>query len=106
MIRRPPRSTLFPYTTLFRSQHKAGAIVEAEVLGIVLVARQRDALVREHALQRLTVLRLIVHEHAVEVEQHGFGQSVSFSHATTLGQQATLARSLNTRPRCDSPGAI
>src|SRR2546430_4841890 len=23
MIRRPPRSTLFPYTTLFRSPHKA-----------------------------------------------------------------------------------
>src|SRR5256885_6496245 len=23
MIRRPPRSTLFPYTTLFRSQHPA-----------------------------------------------------------------------------------
>src|SRR3712207_7799649 len=23
MIRRPPRSTLFPYTTLFRSQHDA-----------------------------------------------------------------------------------
>src|SRR2546423_6293112 len=27
MIRRPPRSTLFPYTTLFRSQ--AGAVVAA-----------------------------------------------------------------------------
>src|SRR5947208_14958513 len=25
MIRRPPRSTLFPYTTLFRSRSKAGA---------------------------------------------------------------------------------
>src|SRR2546429_4248488 len=25
MIRRPPRSTLFPYTTLFRSRHAAGA---------------------------------------------------------------------------------
>src|SRR2546422_6921634 len=25
MIRRPPRSTLFPYTTLFRSQHRDGA---------------------------------------------------------------------------------
>src|SRR2546421_3221040 len=25
MIRRPPRSTLFPYTTLFRSQHARGA---------------------------------------------------------------------------------
>src|SRR5256885_11910603 len=24
MIRRPPRSTLFPYTTLFRSQHDLG----------------------------------------------------------------------------------
>src|SRR5260221_4546396 len=24
MIRRPPRSTLFPYTTLFRSAHDAG----------------------------------------------------------------------------------
>src|SRR3712207_8585150 len=24
MIRRPPRSTLFPYTTLFRSQHLVG----------------------------------------------------------------------------------
>src|SRR3712207_6871941 len=25
MIRRPPRSTLFPYTTLFRSEHDARA---------------------------------------------------------------------------------
>src|SRR3989442_2736308 len=27
MIRRPPRSTLFPYTTLFRSGHALGAVV-------------------------------------------------------------------------------
>src|SRR3712207_9081282 len=26
MIRRPPRSTLFPYTTLFRSQDQVGSI--------------------------------------------------------------------------------
>src|SRR3712207_6992359 len=26
MIRRPPRSTLFPYTTLFRSHHAPGAV--------------------------------------------------------------------------------
>src|SRR3989442_15173008 len=26
MIRRPPRSTLFPYTTLFRSRHRAPAV--------------------------------------------------------------------------------
>src|SRR5260370_9776072 len=35
MIRRPPRSTLFPYTTLFRSQF--GQIVQ------LAVDRQRDA---------------------------------------------------------------
>src|SRR2546427_3715260 len=36
MIRRPPRSTLFPYTTLFRSrQHLAGtAGLEAQQVGI------------------------------------------------------------------------
>src|SRR3989442_3106320 len=32
MIRRPPRSTLFPYTTLFRSivDHNTGKVVKAE----------------------------------------------------------------------------
>src|SRR3712207_8495085 len=29
MIRRPPRSTLFPYTTLFRSEHGAGGAAGA-----------------------------------------------------------------------------
>src|SRR3712207_9130564 len=33
MIRRPPRSTLFPYTTLFRSQHLPGRAL-ARVEGI------------------------------------------------------------------------
>src|SRR5258708_28166051 len=28
MIRRPPRSTLFPYTTLFRSQEAIGRLLE------------------------------------------------------------------------------
>src|SRR2546422_8554968 len=39
MIRRPPRSTLFPYTTLFRSQrgHPAGFKVLLAVLALVLV---------------------------------------------------------------------
>src|SRR5258708_11835914 len=33
MIRRPPRSTLFPYTTLFRSHHDAMAIGDREAVG-------------------------------------------------------------------------
>src|SRR2546426_6120177 len=31
MIRRPPRSTLFPYTTLFRSQHIFGLLDHEEL---------------------------------------------------------------------------
>src|SRR3712207_8154954 len=34
MIRRPPRSTLFPYTTLFRSRHLTTG--EAHVIGVPL----------------------------------------------------------------------
>src|SRR3712207_6904945 len=30
MIRRPPRSTLFPYTTLFRSQVNYGSVVKTQ----------------------------------------------------------------------------
>src|SRR5437879_10507620 len=41
MRRRPPRSTLFPYTTLFRSRHGAGDVREK--------ARQRAALLRHVA---------------------------------------------------------
>src|SRR3712207_8262104 len=32
MIRRPPRSTLFPYTTLFRSDHRGGDAPDLEVV--------------------------------------------------------------------------
>src|SRR3712207_9014239 len=34
MIRRPPRSTLFPYTTLFRSRSDVPGIVPDEVRGV------------------------------------------------------------------------
>src|SRR5258708_36347667 len=34
MIRRPPRSTLFPYTTLFRSLMTQGKVVRAPDLGL------------------------------------------------------------------------
>src|SRR2546430_4420463 len=40
MIRRPPRSTLFPYTTLFRSQIPEGLRREQHLVGV-----QRPALV-------------------------------------------------------------
>src|SRR2546430_10196988 len=45
MIRRPPRSTLFPYTTLFRSHHGL-ALVEHDILGLD-IAVDDAACVRE-----------------------------------------------------------
>src|SRR5437764_8307662 len=35
MIPRPPRSTLFPYTTLFRSNSPAGQVVDEQILADV-----------------------------------------------------------------------
>src|SRR5437762_7669485 len=43
MIRRPPRSTLFPYTTLFRSDcafRRFGVVLVGEVFGAALVREQ------------------------------------------------------------------
>src|SRR5260370_23095381 len=43
MIRRPPRSTLFPYTTLFRSSRaRPGRTVRAGARGSASAARGRD----------------------------------------------------------------
>src|SRR2546427_6992309 len=44
MIRRPPRSTLFPYTTLFRSLLEVLADVVVNDLGIVLGPDAREVL--------------------------------------------------------------
>src|SRR2546430_13650570 len=52
MIRRPPRSTLFPYTTLFRSQGHGLVRNRLDEVGapVPLVARRVDAV--ERALKR------------------------------------------------------
>src|SRR5262249_56135197 len=41
LTRRPPRSTLFPYTTLFRSRLEAGAARHLHQLGMQLVLGRR-----------------------------------------------------------------
>src|ERR1039457_7582279 len=42
MIRRPPRSTLFPYTTLFRSVPRRGALNNVSVTGEALAHYDRS----------------------------------------------------------------
>src|SRR5258708_14120784 len=55
MIRRPPRSTLFPYTTLFRSLLSILAILSIPGLGLQMVfAHQTAAAITEQDQRRLT----------------------------------------------------
>src|SRR5438034_3386813 len=61
MIRRPPRSTLFPYTTLFRSRQH---VVEGDLVGLrlpraeLLVGRVRRDAVEPAAERRLALERV------------------------------------------------
>src|SRR5258708_25252801 len=80
MIRRPPRSTLFPYTTLFRSAaldheglHPRGGIAEgtARPLDQVLEALFAIALEERSPLQRP---KLRLDAHRGQVVHHGFAK--------------------------------
>src|SRR5256885_3822205 len=57
MIRRPPRSTLFPYTTLFRSLVQAQALDAAVKAGKVVIKNIRPAHYR--AIKKLVDFKLI-----------------------------------------------
>src|SRR3712207_9364042 len=64
MIRRPPRSTLFPYTTLFRSRLAVRGVGGADGGERRRGARLVDALVQDHAL-----LGLLVRQHQLAVDR-------------------------------------
>src|SRR2546426_3290317 len=61
MIRRPPRSTLFPYTTLFRSLAVIGFVSEA--VGAVVVGR-RGVTEAAVAVQGQTAMRGLADQHS------------------------------------------
>src|SRR6266550_5362209 len=62
MIRRPPRSTLFPYTTLFRSllrrQHPQQELQQRRLAGAVRPREQRS---EEHTSELQSRLHLVCH---------------------------------------------
>src|SRR2546421_6271000 len=65
MIRRPPRSTLFPYTTLFRSVragHERGGEVMVDLMGVSDLAR------RAAEVDRLGVRWVRSEEHTSELQ--------------------------------------
>src|SRR3989442_5755039 len=57
MIRRPPRSTLFPYTTLFRSRGAIASDVERRTAGAANVVRVSDRLGAGRAVAIIANLR-------------------------------------------------
>src|SRR5256885_5532233 len=59
MIRRPPRSTLFPYTTLFRS-HQLGAGLAAALVGDVGELHAGVAVVADRKSTRLNSSHLVI----------------------------------------------
>src|SRR3712207_7980839 len=59
MIRRPPRSTLFPYTTLFRSSTDAAAVF-ATLRRLPLPRRLAASLETESGLNDAPVILLVV----------------------------------------------
>src|SRR3712207_7064676 len=74
MIRRPPRSTLFPYTTLFRSGHGGRPGIKPE---IAMRKPQRPELVRQTMKSTLSVTGLICskrrsEEHTSELQSRQY----------------------------------
>ncbi len=64
MIRRPPRSTLFPYTTLFRSLSARPAHVIAEIQ-VPEKRRSREWLLQQSELKQ-TIYQLLAGERSEE----------------------------------------
>src|SRR2546427_7705179 len=69
MIRRPPRSTLFPYTTLFRSARKRIRSISKETLDL-FEAYHWPGNIRElqNVIERADVFRARSEEHTSELQ--------------------------------------
>src|SRR3712207_8220096 len=78
MIRRPPRSTLFPYTTLFRSKLNATPARDGLQLAVVLIFRRSGNLIGCHhrniVLQEVFVKRRYIRseEHTSELQSRQY----------------------------------
>src|SRR3989449_9586869 len=76
MIRRPPRSTLFPYTTLFRSILELGrrrdedVVLDVGAVGPVHIGVERDHRRRRMPLEEPSVARAEVYQiHVMQAEE-------------------------------------
>src|SRR3712207_7206556 len=101
MIRRPPRSTLFPYTTLFRSRGRDAPVAHDEQ---VLACALADValVVEEDRLLVAGVVRLDLGEHRVERSEEHTSELQSRQYLVCrllLEKKNTNISCLTTRPR-------
>src|SRR2546425_3242321 len=77
MIRRPPRSTLFPYTTLFRSDHfgAVGADRAQQLLGELPRALRSEEHTSELQSLAYLVCRLLLEKKKVEQSVNAVGDA-------------------------------
>src|SRR2546430_13635673 len=81
MIRRPPRSTLFPYTTLFRSGLHRGHRGAADVAVAARVSHLADAFAGAHRVEQLALLRHLQHAGGEDVEVDRKSTRLNSSHS-------------------------
>src|SRR3712207_8346001 len=91
MIRRPPRSTLFPYTTLFRSvdEEVEEDFVEGEALQRASLQLERPDRIDE---ARISVLLRVLRIEAINVlhQRHRLGAERSEEHTSELQSRQYL----------------
>src|SRR2546430_9629081 len=92
MIRRPPRSTLFPYTTLFRSAITAGLLLASGApaffrAGVTLATRRR---LNGDVLEASTLGLLVARRNFTAAALLTWGRTRSEEHTSELQSQSNL----------------
>src|SRR2546429_5518175 len=112
MIRRPPRSTLFPYTTLFRSVSDSGQGISRDFLPFVFDRfRQADSTsTRLHGGLGLglAIVRHLVELHggSVKVDSPGEGKGATFTVTLPLRVSVQDRRLPEPRPDPEPPASL
>src|SRR2546422_10505083 len=94
MIRRPPRSTLFPYTTLFRSEVELAQFFGKEACLVFSTGYQANLGVVSGLVGRgdLVFLDKLDHASIVDGAKMSYGETIRFNHGDLAGLERKLQR--------------
>src|SRR2546430_7188436 len=91
MIRRPPRSTLFPYTTLFRSLVEAGTLIDEETAQLIEDAGIEKVQIRSVLTceSKRGVCRMCYGRNLATMDMVDVGEAVGILAAQSIGEPGT-----------------